>query len=418
MSGFGHTRDLKSITVRYMDKIDLEWDHYSDQPHIIKDRALKKRIYRYALPSMLKTISTNILLSPMLLFRYLTYKCKKPYKIEDSFFGMGVDATREPDSVLELLDELGISTILVRVPLSRYKDLSLYIEFIEKNSDREVIISLIQERAFIDDRELLKDAVTTIFQTFSTVKKYQVANAINRKKWAFFGMDEYLSYHKTIQQIRDKSFKDIKLLGSGVIDFEYHYTVRTLFNLYAVKYDIFTALLYVDRRGSPQNRQMGFDLLKKIKLLKSLTSLSKKSSNTLYITETNWPIINTAPYAPTSPKECVDLEDYSFFMVLYHLIALVSGEVERVYWHQLIAPGYGLIDNRDGIKKYPAFWAYKTMREYLSGAKILSFDLNSSIRYIKCDRVEVYWSDKEFSMDGVDIYGNKTEFARLIYKLL
>jgi hypothetical protein len=96
---------------------------------------------------------------------------------------------------------------------------------------------------------------------------------------------------------------------------------------------------------------MGFSLIGKIKLLNALLSLSPKTANELIITETNWPIKNTAPYAPTSEHECVSEEDYAAFMVRYHLLAFASQRVSSVYWHQLIAPGYGLIDNREGIRK-------------------------------------------------------------------
>ena len=69
-----------------------------------------------------------------------------------------------------------------------------------------------------------------------------------------------------------------------------------------------------------------------------------------YYAETNWPITGTAPYAPTSETECVSEEEYADFMVRYHLLAFASQHASSVYWHQLIAPGYGLIDNRDGIR--------------------------------------------------------------------
>ncbi len=79
--------------------------------------------------------------------------------------------------------------------------------------------------------------------------------------------------------------------------------------------------MYVDRRGSPYNTQYGiFDTKNKIDLLYSLTKLSWKTSNEIYITEVNWPISNTAPYAPTSEHECVSEDDYKKFMLEYHKI--------------------------------------------------------------------------------------------------
>ena len=136
-----------------------------------------------------------------------------------------------------------------------------------------------------------------------------------------------------------------------------------MFNFQNIKYDIVSSLLYVDRRGSPRNTQYGFfDTKNKIDLLYSLVKLSNKCKNEIYITEVNWPISNTAPYAPTSEKECVSLEDYTKYMLDYFKIARESKKIKRVYWHQLVAPGYGLVDNRDGkIVKYPQFYEFKEM---------------------------------------------------------
>jgi hypothetical protein len=51
--------------------------------------------------------------------------------------------------------------------------------------------------------------------------------------------------------------------------------------------------------------------------------------------------------------------------------------VKQVYWHQLIAPGYGLIDNRgDTLNKYPAYQAFKVMLSYLKGAELLGVKNN------------------------------------------
>ena len=119
----------------------------------------------------------------------------------------------------------------------------------------------------------------------------------------------------------------------------------------------------MDRRGAPQNSQYGiFDTKNKIDLLYSLVKLSPKCTNDIYITEVNWPISNTAPYAPTSEKECVSCEEYTKYMLDYHKISKDSKKIKKVFWHQLIAPGYGLVDNRDGkIVKYPQFYSFKEM---------------------------------------------------------
>ena len=47
-------------------------------------------------------------------------------------------------------------------------------------------------------------------------------------------------------------------------------------------------------------------------------------------------------------------------MVAYLDTAKESGKIQRVYWHQLIAAGYGLVDDRgDTLRKTKAFEVYK-----------------------------------------------------------
>lgn len=202
-----------------------------------------------------------------------------------------------------------------------------------------------------------------IFDTFKSVSdEYQIGTTINRAKWGFFAVKEYLEFYKTVQDIRDSKYSTLKLLGPSVIDFEYHYTIRALFNNFPVKFDKLSSLLYVDRRGSAKNTQMGiFDFKNKIDMLYSLVKLSSKmNSDEIYITEVNWPLSNTAPYAPTSEKECVSEENYSKYMIEYFQIAIESKKIKKVFWHQLIAPGYGLVDNRNGeIRKTKAFYEFK-----------------------------------------------------------
>jgi hypothetical protein len=46
----------------------------------------------------------------------------------------------------------------------------------------------------------------------------------------------------------------------------------------------------------------------------------------------------------------------------YIKIAKDTNRVSKLYWHQLIAPGYGLVDNRDGnIRRLPAFYKFKQL---------------------------------------------------------
>jgi len=397
----------------------FEWDGYSDQPHIIKDKNYKKSIYKKAAFDQVITLGTTLLLSPFIALTYLLFKSKKKIETKD-FFAMSVNLDKNPSESITLIEELGVKTLLIRLPLWEIERLAEYVSFVAQFKNKDILINILQDRKNIEDLTLFEKNIKKIFKAFPNVKKFQIGNTINRKKWAFFTIKEYLSFYQTAQIVRDAAYHDKELLGSSVIDFEYHYTIRSLYNFFSVKYDIFSSLLYVDRRGSPEGKQMGFDLKKKINLLNAIMILSPKTKNRLFITETNWPISNTAPYAPTSEKECVSPDEYALYMVQYYLIALSTGQVERVYWHQLIAAGYGLIDNREGIKKYPAFTAFKTMVSLLKEAHLAEANLEQKVKILrfKSDKqtIMIYWSDENLHIkEGLSLYGEKFTEGKFCY---
>lgn len=339
------------------------WDKYSSQPYPLKDKKYKRKMRLKNSFDYVPLLLSNAVFFPVAAASMKFFKGKEPKNSLD-FYGMGICLDDGKEQV-ELIEELGVKHLLLRLPLWDMSRLDKYVEFVKNfGDDKKILLNIMQDREHIEDLDLTVKHLREIFSTFcSFVSEYQIGNAINRTKWGFFSMSEYLKWFEAIKNLRDTEFKDLKLIGSSVIDFEYHYTVRTLFNFAKVKYDKLSSLLYVDRRGAPQNAQMGiFDTANKINMLYALAKLSPKSSDKIYITEVNWPISNTAPYAPTSEKECVDLQTYTDYMLQYHEIARNSGKIERVYWHRLIAPGYGLVDNREGkLVKYPAFYAYKEM---------------------------------------------------------
>ncbi len=343
-------------------KTPFVWDNYSDQPYPIKDRAYKKHMRKKHLWDHIPLFLTNMILFPLGIVLMLLFKGKEPGK--EGFYGMGVNLDKG-EVQKALIEELGVKHLLVRMPLWEMDRIDEYVEFIQSfGEDKQILLNILQDREHIEDIDLLQKDIHTVFEKFSPfVEEYQIGNAINRTKWGFFSMGEYLKWYQSIQNIRDEKYPDLKLIGSSVIDFEYHYTIRTLFNFFSLKYDKLSSLLYVDRRGSPNNRQMGiFDTKNKISMLYALAKLSPKTTDEIYITEVNWPLSNTAPYAPTSEFECVSEEAYAKFMTEYLKIAKESGKIQRVYWHQLIAAGYGLVDDRAGIiRKTKAFEAYKQL---------------------------------------------------------
>jgi len=337
------------------------WDYHSDQPYPIKDKAYKKAMRKKYILDYLKLICTNIFIFPLAILSMKLFR--KKHTTNPYFYGVGVNLDKG-DIQQALVEELGVKSLLIRLPLSDTQHLNDYVTFAKSfGSDKAIVINILQDREHIDNHTLLRQDIERIFSHFSDItKEFQIGNAINRTKWGFFAMEEYLKFYSVVQSVRDKQFQDIFLIAPSIIDFEYYYTIRTLFNNYNVRYDKSSALLYVDRRGGPYNTQMGiFDTANKINMLYALICLSPKTkSDALYITEVNWPLRGTAPYAPTSELECVDEALYSQYMQEYFDIAIQSGKVERIFWHQLVSNGYGLVDTRnEEIRKREAFYAFK-----------------------------------------------------------
>ncbi len=364
-------------------KQPFSWDSFSDQPYQLKERAYKKAMRKKHVKSLAYTALVALTHLPLaLLFMPFTRK----RRIDPArFFAMSVNLDKEPDLTPELIKELGAENLLVRFPLWEIDKINAYTDFLRTFRDKELLINVMQDREHIEDPKMLETHLHSVFEHFSPyAKTFQIATTINRAKWGFFSVNEYLGFFEVARRVQEKHYPDIRLIGPSVIDFEYHFTAHALFNLSSTRFDALSALLYVDRRGAPENGQMGFNLMRKIRLLSAMAMLSPKVGKELYITETNWPITGTVPYAPTSEFECVDEESYADFMVRYYLIAFASKQVDAVYWHQLVAPGYGLIDNRDGLRKRTAFTAFKTMLAQLRHAEVVSYSEDHGSHLMRC----------------------------------
>ncbi len=377
----------------------FRWDAYSDQPHVIRDNNIRRAIYRQTFYDQLKLIATNLLMFPWVLLRFALSFLETKTPSSKDFFGMSITYDNAPLQTKALVEELGVSRLLIRLPLHDMDNLDAYVAFIAQFQKYDLLINILQDREHVEDLTLLQRDLKRIFDALLPFTcKFQIGNAINRKKWAFFSMDEYLRFYEVAQRLKQTQYPSLELIGSGVIDFEYHYSIRTLFNFYRVRYDCFSALLYVDRRGAPENTQMGLNLHKKIQLLYSIVRLSPQSANRLIITETNWPRSHTAPYAPTSEHECVDDATYTAYMVRYYLIALAAGSVESVYWHQLVAPGYGLVDHRNGIEKYSAFKAFQTLLHFVENSRDIKLHVFQGIYKFTCKKaaqiITILWSQQ------------------------
>ena len=164
-----------------------------------------------------------------------------------------------------------------------------------------------------------------------------------------------------------------KIVGPGVIDFELYATCIALdWPENPVRFDAVTSLLYVDRRGAPENRQAGLDAVGKATLLRATIATSRHGDRESWITEVNWPL-HEGPHSPAGRHVAVSEEAQASYLARYYLLMLGSGMVERVYWWQLVARGYGLADRGDraALRRRPAWHALAFLARDARGCRAL-----------------------------------------------
>jgi hypothetical protein len=262
--------------------------------------------------------------------------------------------------MVECLTELGIPQSLIRFPSWDRDTLSSCEKFADLLLENRVELTgaLLQRRDDVLDPLRWKSFVEEVFVRFG--KKcafFEVGHAWNRTKWGVWNYKEYLQLARLAAELADKY--DVKIVGPSVIDFEFHLYPPVLKE---IPFDKVSSLLYVDRVGPPENTQFGWDTAAKVALLKAAVDVSAVKGKDLWITEVNWPLKGMGEYSPASGKPNVTEERQADYLVRYNILTLASGFVERIYWWQLVAPGYGLIDSREGgWRKRPSFCALKTM---------------------------------------------------------
>ena len=344
---------------------DSWWDYYSDQPYVL-DKNDKPRITHNSISESIKTLATLVGLSPALIWRYFMLRpTPSAHSIKD-FAGLSISPNpKHRNQIIEMIDELNVKQLLIRIPAWKSQQIDDYINFAESFGEHQILVNILQNRQSVIDPDRWQAQVNSIIGACRTfTDTFQIGNAINRSKWGCHTTADYFVLQKKVNELRSQ-FPDIKVLGSSVIDFEPLSTLRTLINNQTYQLDGCASLLYVNRRLSPYNKQFGiFDLEKKIRLIYAILSLSNKSEKKLWITETNWPLLNTRPYTPNSgnPRSTVDERTQAEFLKQYFQIAYHTGMVEKVYWWQLINPGYGLVDSRaKALRKMPSYYAFKNL---------------------------------------------------------
>jgi len=341
------------------------WDFHSNQPYKLPDHK-KPRSSWLNIKEYLTVGATAAVVSPLILWRYMSVKPLVPKPVPTEFIGLSVSPNEQyKGAIIEMVDELGVQELLLRVPTWDIERIDYYVEFARQFPKHRFLINVLQNHDSVARPDEWAKHLRIIFREFSSLtKNFQIGNAINRSKWGCAHSGEYLHLLDIAQRVKQE-FDGINLLGSSVIDFEPLVTLRTLVNGHEYHLYACASQLYVNRRGSPYGKQYGFfNLERKIRLIYSILSLANRSGKRLWITETNWPLLNTKPWTPNSghPRSTVDEKTQAEYLEQYYQIAWNSGFVEKVYWWQLINPGYGLVDHRSGrLRKHPSYYAFKDL---------------------------------------------------------
>lgn len=349
---------------------EFRWNPYADQPHNVALREERLRHHLKYAGSYFGLAGSNIRKAVPILSLYHKYR-KKMYEEEvrvDKPFAISVSPLADKnEKILELLKETGIRKTLVRVPSWEKDKLDVFEKFFGLLSEQgiELTVALLQQRDDVLNPSHWQNFLKDAFFRFGRISPYfEIGHAWNRTKWGVWDYREYLNLARPALPLAEKY--GVKLVGPAVIDFEFH--------LYppvcdAVPFDRVSSILYVDRMGAPENKQFGWDTSKKVALLKAVVDGSFGEVKEVWITEVNWPLKGTGKYSPASGKPNVSEEEQADYLVRYFILCLASGFVQRIYWWQLVAPGYGLIDSRSKEwRKRPAFFAMKTMAKLLEGS--------------------------------------------------
>lgn len=233
------------------------WDMHSDQPHVLRDPSFKRGLYLRGAWGSIKTALTALAL-PLLLPRMAAIP-RTQRNARSAAIGLCVNpVTTVPEScavpdtaLVSMVAELGVASLLIRLPLADIDNLERYAQFAALFDMRKLVFNVLQDRRHIENAALLEDSLRKIFLHFGDAcRHFIIGNAVNRRKWAFVSLDEYFDFFHVAQRLRDREFPTLQLVGGAIIDFELPNFARALWHRHPARYDATAALLYVDRRGA------------------------------------------------------------------------------------------------------------------------------------------------------------------------
>jgi tRNA A-37 threonylcarbamoyl transferase component Bud32 len=346
------------------------WDEKTAQPMIALSRNEKHR--ERFLRDLLAMIGQGLLALPRLYSAYKQVK-QESFQREIVLKGRIGVALHPHDNYLvperKLLGELGNPPVLIR--FCHHEGEAIWAQTIQliqqlHRDHIEVMVAFIQDRHAVLEPAHWSAFLNKVIPAIANhVSHIEITHASNRIKWGVWSMQELKTLMAPAFELQNQ-YPQIKLTGPACIDFEYLPVIAALKSLPTGKsFAALSHLLYVDRRGAPENPQGLFSTLEKCALLKALTKISPQCEEKVIISEVNWPLENTdiwspivCPYVTPHWRKRASGEtenDYANFMLRYIAIAICSGHVEQLFWWRLSAKGYGLVDDQNDFKPRLAF---------------------------------------------------------------
>jgi hypothetical protein len=352
----------------------IVWDRLSDQPHQHAGRLERMAVRVADLPSHLRSAAALAGAAPRILSSYRRLTAERN-RAPFPWPGVGVALRPDPErgeALLALFDRLGAGQALLRLhPWERDHDAEEALARALAERGVELTFALPQTRELVRDRARWRAAVEELAGRFARYgRAFQIGQAINRSKWGVWHHGEYLDLAADAAAILRRARPDALLLGPAVIDFELHLTAAVVNRRHpTLRFDALSSLLYVDRRGAPERTQLGFDTVGKVTLAAAIAETARLvGRRRSWVTEVNWPLAE-GPHSPAGRAVAVDEATQADYLARFYLLALGSGYVERVFWWQLAAKGYGLADPLpDGtLRPRPSFAALATIARELAG---------------------------------------------------
>lgn len=363
------------------------WDEKSAQPMIVPGRQEKHafRNWRY----MFSMVWQGLCAAPGIYKRYQKLLAQSYHSPVQMHGRVGVALHPHPDYIeteLGLLEQLGNPPVLLRIchhetGADWNRTFGLIKQLRSKNIN--VMLAVLQDRQALLQPESWKNFLSLIFENVGDqVTQIEITHASNRLKWGIWSSDEYQRLMEPALKLQEL-YPHVRLVGPACIDFEYLPVIAAL-GTHPKKQRLaaLSHLLYVDRRGAPENTQGNkFSTLEKAALLKALAQWSDRCDDKIIVSEVNWPVKGTGVWSPIGcpyetpkwrreqPGETED--EYANYMLRYLAITLCSGHVEQVFWWRLSAHGYGLVDDLDNFRIRPAFTALAFFLKTLGNAEFI-----------------------------------------------